>query len=404
MIFCITLIKESFLRLILHIGSSKTGTTTIQQFFCRNHAALLTKGIFYPVRRLHTSHHILLTAGFVQLSKYQLSNKRFYMGNTCRYKRAFYSFWQCFLSDIQKHRPHTIVLSAETLFNDFSAISDKSLSQFLGQYFDDIRIVAYIRSPVPDYKSRLSHEIRTAIKVKSPHVRPIKSIIEYYENEFPGAIHVYPFERKQLKHGDVLCDFLANNIPDALELMRQDDKAQFKNVALPPALLQKLQKLRFEIQPEGRFPSISTDALIVWFTKKYERNSQFSLEQCNIELREKIKVFLQTSATDYKWLRERYGVTFSDLDYSKIEQKDNLYNNLFLLEDLCVLDDSADKKIEQITIPKNKLIRTLITIHFILLTQITGIYRAWISYSWLGKFKRDLCKQDKNDRKNTHTY
>ena len=71
--------------------------------------------------------------------------------------------------------------------------------------------------------------------------------------------------------------------------MQQDDKTQFKNVALSPVLLQKLQKLRLDIQPEGRLPLISTNALIVWFTKKYKSKAKLGLSQGNIELREEIE-------------------------------------------------------------------------------------------------------------------
>jgi len=379
------------LRLILHIGSSKTGTTTIQQFFCRNHSALLSRGIFYPVRSSHTAHHVLIPAGFVQQKNFKLPNNKFYMDNTRRYWNSFHSFWQCFLEDLEVHKPHTVVLSAETLFHEFSAKSEQPISQFLGQYFDDISVVAYIRSPVPDYISRISQQIRTAKTIAFPQVRSVKSVIEYYEYEFPGAVTVFPFDRKQLINGDVLCDFLTNNVPDALKLI-EDDNSQFKNVALPLDLLQKLQKLRLDIQPEGRFPSTTTNALIVWFTHKYIKTLQSKGESSKegIKLREEINKFLKESATDYIWLKKKYGVMFGDLDYSKIEQQDNPYQNYYRLEDICEPGTLMDNPIEKIKVPKNKLLRMMLASLFILKTQLTGIYRAHVAFSFLGKIRRAI--------------
>ena len=379
------------MRLILHIGSSKTGTTTVQQFFCRNHSALLAKGIFYPVRASHTAHHVLIPAGFVQQKNFQLPHNRFYMNNTRRFWSSFHSFWGGVLDDLKEHKPHTVVLSAETLFHDFSTISEMPISQFLGQYFDDIRVVVYIRSPVPDYISRISQQIRTAKSMMFPQVRPVKSIVEYYENEFPGAVHVFPFERKQLINNDVLCDFLTKNVPDAIKLM-EEDNSQFKNVALPSDLLLQLQKLRLGIQAEERVPSISTNALITWFAENYIKKTQpkRDLSKKSIKLRKEIIEFLQISATDYKWLKKKYGVIFNDLDYSKIEQRDNPYQNYYRLEDICEPGTLMDNPIEKIKVPKNKLLRVMVTGLFILKTQLTGIYRAHVAFSFLGKIKRTI--------------
>ncbi len=379
------------MRLILHIGSSKTGTTTVQQFFCRNQAALLADGFFYPMRSSHTPQHVLIPAGFVQKRNYSLPNNRFYMDNSNRFWRSFDSFWKKMLDDIEEYKPHTVILSAETLFDDFSSISEKSFSEFLGEYFSDVSIVAYIRSPSADYKSRIFQQIRTAKQIMPPHVRPIRQVIEYYEHEFPGNVHVYPFEKEQLLGGDILRDFLTKNTPELLHLIKATS-TEFKNVSLSPVLLKALQKIRLEEQPEGRLPKISTNALVVWATEAYEKERPTAIESETIGLRDDINLFLQSSAIDYKWLREVYGVTFSDLDYSKIEEKDNPYSDLFLLEDICVLGSANNKLRVDVRVPASKFLRLLITLRFILKTQLTGFYKAKISYSWLGKIKRAVLK------------
>lgn len=379
------------MRLILHIGSSKTGTTTIQQFFCRNQRLLLKQGILYPVRMSHTAHHVLMPASFVQKEKYNLPNNRFYMNNSDRFWSSFRAFWSSLMDDINKHKPHTVILSAETLFHDFSTISNRSFSEFLGQYFDDIQVIAYIRSPAPDYKSRVAQQIRTAKKILPPQVRPIKKIIEYFESEFPGKVRLYPFEKKQLIKGNVLKDFLVRNLPEALSLMGDRD-AQFKNVALPPMLLQRLQRLRLSVQPKGTLPNISTNALVVWYSDMWAKNYKELAGSESMELKFEIKEYLQNSAIDYKWLRDKYSVNFNDLDYSKIEEKNNPFEKLNLLEDIFDLNMPFDKGVRKLNVPTNKFVRLLITARFIFKTQVTGMYRAHVAHAWLGKVKRGMFK------------
>lgn len=377
------------MRLILHIGSTKTGTTTIQQFFCRNHDALLAKGIFYPVKSSHTANHVLLTAGFVQQNK-QLPHNSFYMSSEARFQKSFKAFWSQLLDGMEKYKPHTVVLSSETLFEDFSEVSYRSISSFLAESFDDIVVVAYVRSPASDYQSRIAQQVKTAKKLMPPHVRRIRSILEYYEKEFPKAVYVYPFESAQLKRRDVLYDFLMNHIPEAVTLM--NESCHFKNIALPGWLLLQAQKLRLELQPSGQFPTITTNALINYLVEDYISSSRYKERISSMKLNAEIKEFIENSAVDYQWLKGRYNLEFADLDYSKIEEKENPYSDLFLLEDICVLENANDELCVDVSIPTSKFLRLFITLRFILKTQLTGFYKAKISYSWLGKIKRAVLK------------
>jgi hypothetical protein len=313
------------------------------------------------------------------------------MNNTRRFWRSFDSFWQCLLKDIQRHQPHTVVLSSETLFHDFSTISERSFSEFLSQYFDEIQVVAYIRSPASDYKSRVSQQIRTAKKIIAPQVRPINSILEYYVREFPGAVKAHPFERGQLNNGDVLYDFLSHNLPEVLSIITSKD-SDFKNIALPASLLQQLQEIRLTLQPNGHFPSIMTNALIVSSAAKYKKIPTELRTQDDLFLLKEISEFLQKSATDYLWLKKHYDITFNDLDYSQIKQRDNPYKDLSLLKDICTFDNSRNTHIEQIDPPKSKILKLLITASFINKTQMIGLYRYLMSYTWLGKLKRAIYK------------
>jgi hypothetical protein len=48
------------MRYVIHIGTAKTATTSIQAFLTVNHERLLRSGIYYPIIRGKNSHNFLL--------------------------------------------------------------------------------------------------------------------------------------------------------------------------------------------------------------------------------------------------------------------------------------------------------------------------------------------------------
>lgn len=59
-------------RLVLHIGTHKTATTTVQDTFCANRDLLAQHGLIYPALGRHTGHHGLLTDWIALPATYDL--------------------------------------------------------------------------------------------------------------------------------------------------------------------------------------------------------------------------------------------------------------------------------------------------------------------------------------------
>jgi hypothetical protein len=377
------------LHLILHIGSTKTGTTSIQNFLFRKHSALRARGIFYPVKKSVTSNHILLPAGFVNLKKFMVPHQAIFLNSKALYSYCFKSFWNQLVYDLQKYNPHTVVLSAEDLFMDFTPISKLPFSALLNQLFDQITVVAYIRSPAPYYISRLSQNIRTGKKSIAPQACPIKSVIEYYEREFSGQVRVYPFEKQQLINGDALHDFLENNIPQALDLIGRKDQKSY-NKSLPGELLYKLQKIRLDIQPDGHIPSVSTRAIMQLATNNYIKTQEGITTSNTLQLNSNIEKYIRRTATDYLWLKNKYGIVFNDLDYKEIGESENPYKDIHLVNEICIIDISKDKKLDSIAPPSNFFVRKALIYKFVLNNLVMAAYKSRIANTWVSKVKRFL--------------
>jgi len=376
------------MKLILHIGSGKTGTTSIQNFFVRNAEKLEKLGVLYPVKKSVAANHILLAAGFVNYNSIPIPHNRFYLDDYEKYKNDFIRFKRALDSDIKRVKPDVLVLSAEQLFRDFSENSEISLSDFLEPYFDEIKVVAYVREPIGDYASRMSQRMRTGVKIFPPHVRNIRRVLEYYESQFPGCVHVNAFERNQLIDGDVVVDFVSKYIPSVLNILKTNMLPSY-NESLPTHLLFKLYEERLAFQPDGNRPNIDTVALISAMSRSYAESQPLE-KNSKLKLKPQVEAYLQASAMDYLWLRSKYGVIFSNLDYEQIKLPQQCLDSRTNLSDIVVMDGFVTKSLDSIVPSILKICTIIRTRRFILYSQLIRFYRIFIAYSWLGKLKRKI--------------
>lgn len=371
-------------KLILHIGHSKTGTTSLQNYFYRYSADLLKFGYLYPTRKSVRNNHILLPAGFIKDAGLRLPNNLTYHDGFERFEQDFQRFWKALLEDVEVHDPDTVILSCEWYFIDFSKISRLSLNEFLGQYFSSVTVVAYIRSPVADYLSRLAQRIRTANPIPIPEARQIRAVIEYYQSQFPGCVQVHPFDRQQLRGGDILHDFCSRYVPQALPDIERLKLKSF-NTSLPWPLLRELRRLRELAQVGAGLCSYSTRARIDWASKDYLRLNPEEKKN-DVRLQADVEAFIRRSAVDYLWLKEQFGIEFPDLDYAQIESIPSPYETGFALER--IVDFS---KCPEVAFPLERYLGNgpglwMNRLALFLRVQSHRIFRMYLSDSWL------LCK------------
>jgi hypothetical protein len=185
-------------RIILHIGTPKTGSTTLQTFLF-NHRALLQKnGIIYPYTGLYTQ-------GSSGPRHRKLTNKW----------HADYDRWQRLFEEIETQKANTCIISAEGFFK-YPERADELRERFAQH---DVSIVVYLRRQDRFLASVCAHRKRLGRRVRPHEIwRNERRWFTYnesvtkWERAFDRVIvRAYP------EGGDVVADFIRTlELPEEL--------------------------------------------------------------------------------------------------------------------------------------------------------------------------------------------
>ncbi len=190
-------------RALIHIGSGKTGTSSIQDTL-HSYQKSTASCFSYPVveGNGHQSLEVLFK-DFERLSRGLRSKFGDSRGEFIRYKDRFEEKFreQC-LGDL--------VISSEMLF-DFSPEEVKRFRDYISDKgYDDVIIVAYIREPVSYYTSFVQQKLKASHTIPSPYRFSVgyKSKLKNWEGSFgKSCLVVRPFDGGQMAGGNVVEDF-----------------------------------------------------------------------------------------------------------------------------------------------------------------------------------------------------
>lgn len=202
------ILPKSRQTVFLHIGTNKTGTTSIQKYLFDNRVLLKKNGILYPFSGLIGEAHYALssTLGF---SNSDISSK---------WKADFEGLRKQFNKEVTKSNVSKIIVSSENFMLN-------SHVQPVRDFFDgyDVKVIVYLRRHDEWWESAYTQ----ALKMKSmpPWPRGVMGFINYHQQKNPyfGSyrvlldrwasvfgkenIIVRPFERQQNKP-NLIIDFL----------------------------------------------------------------------------------------------------------------------------------------------------------------------------------------------------
>ena len=244
--------------LVLHIGTEKTGTTSIQEFLKKNIVRLRENGVYIPQSPMvgYGNHRwIPLIANNNDFSddfsiiqkfksledrKERINKKRDELIDECRNAAT-----SC----------KTLIFTSEHFHSRLRSIEEiQRLKKLVEELASRIRIIIYIRDPLNTAVSRLSTAIKcggTMVGLPSPQQQSIESLcnhahtIRRWQECFPDAeFIVRRFERSFLEKGDVVIDFCSQVIDEFSEdeyefLKRANETLSLSGMAL-------LRKLNLE--------------------------------------------------------------------------------------------------------------------------------------------------------------
>jgi hypothetical protein len=203
--------------LILHIGTNKTGSTTLQRVLLENRQSLLAQGVYYPETPRGTSHLLLCMAFTSFKTIWTQTEKKAWRGiDPIKYLD---SYRESFRAEIAALPPEiaTVIISSENFAQSVKDAEDiAALRAYLDPMFDRFKVVVYLRRQDGHFASSYTQQLRMG-RIAAPGLRrpdPFSQAYDYYElltrwAAAFGEASIQPriFERDTDASFDVVADF-----------------------------------------------------------------------------------------------------------------------------------------------------------------------------------------------------
>ncbi len=208
-------------KLILHIGTEKTGTTSIQESLFHNKELLMECEKVYFMQSIGDKNNRLLPAAFMSIDK----KDDFFIKSEIDDTFSRTKFKENVINSFKKEYENipddvnAVIISSEHFQSRLDTISEiKELSDFLSEYFYEVKIVCYIRDMYSYFLSSYSTEIKAGrIMSIEEYLLQCNSgnlffnhylMLEMWSEVFGVSnIVVRDFSKYKLKNKDVVDDF-----------------------------------------------------------------------------------------------------------------------------------------------------------------------------------------------------
>ncbi|NNE74655.1 MAG: hypothetical protein HKN26_13395 [Acidimicrobiales bacterium] len=299
-------------RLLLHIGTAKTGTSTLQAFLRQNESALAAVGVYYPPTPEPRMNHSVQANAAVRPP----------------------AFWpRVFKTSFPDPAP--VQAQADDFFADLRARSSPDLTVLSSEYLAGFRVakiyefldvcgandgtataVCYVREPTQFWASSTSQRLKSSARVQNP----LQGLLDGYNvvaklrhwEECIGRdrLIVRAFEPHQLVGGDICGDFLGvlggfRPLPEAATFDRPGDR----NVASSAEALIALQELREEWL--GRNDHTQAARELGRAIARHAEGLPTTPARFSAPV---LRVIRDHYADDIAWLRSAYGLEFSTVE------------------------------------------------------------------------------------------
>jgi hypothetical protein len=234
------------MKLLLHIGTEKTGTTTLQSWFGANRDLLQTQGIYYPKTLGIWNHRNLAIFardadkpddGFHQEKILTIEDHQIFSSNLIvDFEREY----------LKNSNIHSWVISNEHLHSRLTSVTMVSrVKQFLAEKFDDIEVIVHLRPQIDVAMSLASTAARLGMKVGLNDFLDKDSSNLYYDYELlvkrwetvfgANCLTIVPFLKKPCMTS-FLIDKLGIEKDNLPAIYRTNESIDWRTIALVNAI------------------------------------------------------------------------------------------------------------------------------------------------------------------------
>ncbi len=231
--------------IFLHIGTEKTGTTSIQGILSENSSELAKQGYFYS-KKMGNREHIDLVCAFADPKKIFTRRRYLKLDTTQKVKNHTKKSRRAIESELETASKQFkfAIISSERLFVQISEPEERdALLDFLGKYTNSIKIICYLRRQVDFATSSISTKIRNGSSNIATNILPNVSlddlsgrsywydhVLSFWNERIPKEdMEIRIFSRETLMEGDIVPDFFSCV---GLKKLSKFKKAQILNPTL----------------------------------------------------------------------------------------------------------------------------------------------------------------------------
>lgn len=295
-------------RLLLHIGTEKTGTTSIQHYLHDNKLKLLDQDIFYPRSLGKTNHRVTPFLAYNQdrLDDFCKVNRLFTMEERqAMGARAMKSLGR----ELELHADCRWIISSEHFAARLTTAEEiERLQALLDSLFELDAIIIYLRKPIEASISKWSTAIKAGIvrdTLPPPRsgvadtVCNHRQILELWMSVFGRErLKVRLFQRGDFIGGDLIRDFCAACAIDAEPLA---EAAVPRNQTLSYQGMKLLSCMNEKIPPIiDNMPNIRRRGIDKYFMANFSAFPGYRPSRCESDLYES---FYQSSSD---WVRDNF--------------------------------------------------------------------------------------------------
>ncbi len=302
------------MKIILHVGRHKTGTSAIQTSLLQSRETLLDHGILYPASEFGDIGHFFLpylSHETAQVPDHYQTIHRMPIDEVIR--RAERS-WEGVVSEIHRRRPKALVLSAETFWKPNLMPASAAFMERLKALSAEIQVVAYLRSPADLYHSRYMQRMWSTAQPTAPAPFPDRPILEFWHAASGGSLALAVYDRTKLRNRDAVADFCDRYLSEWLPDPSLIPSCEANITCSIPCL----ELLNAQTALTGGTPD-HTDARRKRLLHRIAAMEARHDLRVRSVLKPEIAEQIIRASSDLLWLRETHGITFPDIDYSRID-------------------------------------------------------------------------------------
>lgn len=329
------------MKIILHLGMPKTGSSALQSALSLNRALLLKEGILYPKLSCHPTNHNILSLlerkgddiprQFISWNKIQGVDLDKVLNKSINEIKL----------QVARHSPEILIISSEQLFSAFSKPAGEFLACFfssLGVSADKVFPVVYVRQPSKRFLSMTQQKLRASTSIPSLKTQSVVSNLRCVEKVFTKAT-VVAFERNALFGNDIFIDF-AQRILLFQDIKKFNLLSHSVNESLSAEVVSILYDYSMHCLPDAN-DLFTFDRRYIW-SRLPALEKQLGLYSRPV-LHSEIEWAIDYSDKDLLFLRNEYGVEFKELDYARVGEAPELSGDTHLRIDQIFQIDKLKK-------------------------------------------------------------